>query len=280
MNSGHKLYNFSFAWQAFEIDCNNDEAYSLAEFLFQDFPKTTETLSTHKYSIITSSLESEFSLFEGDIQLYSGDSRYQLAYTLINEIIFHCINKNDSHHALHAGAIYHGKRCILLPGKSGTGKSTLTSWMIMNGFQYLSDELVFIDADGKVLPLTRPISLKVGPSHQSWLLSDENDAIITDASGSMIPHRLLNPDFEPKQPIITDIIFPEFNSDIKPGLQEISPAKSSLYLLRSHVNARNLPEHGVSQLATIVRRCRSFILRYGCFDDLEYIFNKNCELLL
>lgn len=273
------LYRTGFGEHSFEIECNNEDAYSVAEFLFQDFPGTTSVTPVRKYDIISSGSKPMLSLFDGDKRLYSGRSRYQLAYVLMNEIIFYCINTNDSQHALHAGAVFRDDKCIVLPGKSGNGKSTLSSWLVMNGFTYLTDELVFLTMDGQVVPLTRPISLKVNTSHESWLLQEEaNGKIITSDAGSMIPHRLLNPSFEVKQPFVTDIIYPEYKPDGEPALQEISPAKSSLYLLQSHVNARNLDGHGVSELAAIVKNCRSFTLTYGSFDDLPAIFNADSEL--
>jgi hypothetical protein len=94
----------------------------------------------------------------------------------------------------------------------------------------------------------------------------------------MIPHRLLNNKFESGQPKATDIIFPQYDSSVESGLKEISPAKSSLYLLRSHVNARNLQGHGVSEMAQIVKQCQSFTLSYSSFDDLQYIFNSGWGL--
>jgi hypothetical protein len=278
MNSCHRVYRTGFGDQAFEICCNNDDAYGIAEFLFLDLPGSTAATSTKQYDIISSGPLPMLSLWEGDTRLYFGTSRYQLTYILMNEVVFYCIDTNTSHHALHAGAVWRDDRCIILPGKSGNGKSTLTGWLIMNGFQYLTDELVFLDSDALVLPLTRPISLKVGASHKSWLLKENHRDIITCGSGSMIPHRLLNSIFEPTNPRLTDVVFPEYNPTSEAGLREISPAKSSLYLLQSHVNARNLRGHGISEMASIVKQCRSYTLSYSSFDDLQQIFNSGSGL--
>lgn len=277
MNSGHKIYRTGFGDQTFEIDCNNDDAYNIAEFLFLDLPGARTRQSIKHYDIVLSGPVPMLSLWDGDKRLYFGSSRYKLAYTLMNEVIFHCINTNSSHHALHAGCVYKGERCILLPGQSGNGKSTLTSWLVKNGFKYLTDELVFLGSDGSVLPLTRPISLKVGPGHKSWLLEKEQTDRITSESGSMIPHRLLNPVFKFCTPKITDIIFPQFKADVQWSLKEVSAARSSVYLLGSHVNARNLKGHGVSEIAAIVRECRSFSLNYSSFEDLQQVFLESSE---
>lgn len=278
MNKGHQIYRTGFGDQTIEIDCNNDDAYNLAEFLFLDFPGSRNTQSVKQYDIISSGPVPMLSLWNDDKRLYFGESRYQLAYILINEIIFHSINTNDSHHALHAGCVCKNNRCFILPGQSGKGKSTLTSWLVLNGFQYLTDELVLLDSKAKALPMTRPLSLKVGPGHPSWLLSAEHDNIITSDAGSMIPHRLLNTDFRPQQPKVTDIIFPRFTPDAVPELKKISPAKASLYLLKSHVNARNLEGHGVSEMADIVKQCQSYTLSYSRFDDLWQLFDEESGL--
>lgn len=278
MNSSHKIYHTGFGDQAFEIDCNNDDAYDLAEFLFEDFPGARNTQSVKQYDIISSGPIPMLSLWDDDKRLYFGESRYKLAYILINEVIFHSINNNDTHHALHAGCVCKDNRCFILPGRSGNGKSTLTSWLVLNGFQYLTDELVFLNSDAEVLPLTRPISLKIGPDHPSWLLSGEHTNIISSDTGSMIPHRLLNTEFKQQQPKVTDIIFPLFKPDAKLELKKISPAKASLYLLQSHVNARNLEGHGVSEMAAIVKQCRLYTLSYSSFNDLTQIFNAESEL--
>ncbi len=278
MKSSHNIYRTGFGDQPHEIECNNQDAYDIVEFLFSDFPETVSAKAPRFYNIISASPLPTLSLWEKDKQLYHGISRYQLAYTLMNEVIFHCIKSNDSNHALHAGAVYRDGKCFILPGKSGNGKSTLTGWLIKNGFQYLTDELVFLTPAGQVQPMTRPISLKVGPSHPSWLLQEKNQDIICSDTGSMIPHRLLNPKFDSIQPTVTDIIFPQYYPEAGPDLKRISPAKSSLYLLQSHVNARNLQGHGVSALASIVKQCRSFTLSYGSFDHLHALFNVGSDI--
>ncbi len=275
------LYRTGFEQVEFIIDCRGERVLAIAEFLFTDFPKIYQPVVTKRF-YMTASEKEAFSLSDQDENkiIYQGESAYQLAYAMINEVIFHCIQNSRHYHALHAGAVFNHKqkRCFLLPGKSGSGKSTLTCWLVQNGFQYLTDELVFLDADGGLLPLTRPISLKVGPDHASWPLPSYNeDGIILDHNkGAMIAHRLLNPSFtaiKPEaRPRLTDIIFPRFAPEEKPCLREISAAQASLYLLAAHVNARDHQQHGVPSIADISKKCRSFMLTYASFADLEQFF--------
>ena len=275
MPSNHTIFKTGFGDQQFEIDCNNKDTYKLAAFLFSHFPGSTSPSSSLKYSIISDGRRPRLSLWMGERRLYYGESAYQLVYTLMNEVIYHCINTNSQHHALHAGSVHKDDQCIILPGTSGKGKSTVTAWLASNGFKYLTDELVFLSSDGMVTPLTRPINLKVSASLLQWLdYKKIVNHIIEDHKGSMIPHRLLNDDFSKVEPFVTHIIFPEYREDAELNFEKISPAKSTFYLLQSHVNARNLPGHGIAELSTIVRKSRSYKIIYSSFEDLKLIFDS------
>ena len=137
MRRDHRLYCCGFGDLSFEIDCNNDDAYNLAAFLFTDFPPANSVKEPVRYDIISAGSEPFLSLWTGERKLFFGTSLYKLAYVLMNEVIFHCININDSQHALHAGAVRKQDCCILLPGSSGKGKSTLTAWLVTQGYHYL-----------------------------------------------------------------------------------------------------------------------------------------------
>lgn len=279
MQDDHKVFYTGFGLQAIEIDCNNDDAYQLASFLFSDFSYCESDNPAITFDLISAGKQPMLSLWDGDKRLYFGESRYQLSYILMNEVIYHSIDKNNQQHAIHAGAVWKDGQCIVLPGSSGRGKSTLTTWLVKHGYQYLTDELVFLSDSGQVTPLTRPVNLKVTSTHSSWLLDEEcQDQIISDNNGSMIPHRLLNPHFMAIKPNVTHVLFPEFQEGAEMVCEKISPALSSLYLMQSHVNARNLSELGIPALSNIVRNCSSYKLTYGSFQDLEIFFKSSKSL--
>jgi hypothetical protein len=65
----------------------------------------------------------------------------------------------------HAAAVSRGGRSVLLPGVSGTGKSTLTAYLAGHGFAYLGDDSIAIaSADWSLRALPTCLSLKSG----SW----------------------------------------------------------------------------------------------------------------
>ncbi len=267
------MFESGFDRLGFRILCNNQFGFDLAEFLFGDFPGNSAAVQHKVFDIVCSGTKNKLSLWEGDKRLYFGTSAYQLAYILMNEVLYHCIDSNDTHHALHAGGVRRNGACIILPGESGSGKSSLTAWLISNGFQYLTDELVFLGADASVTPLTRPVSLKGGEEFLARFVADDQRGLtIADENGAIIPHRLLNQDYQPQRSELSHSIFPQFIPGAPLSLEEISPARSCLYLLQSHVNARNHDGLGVETLSRIVRACRSYTLSYGSFDDLEAVF--------
>jgi hypothetical protein len=62
--------------------------------------------------------------------------------------------------AIHAGVVAFGAAAVLLPGRSLSGKSTLTAELVRAGATYYSDEFALLDVAGQVLPYPRPISLR------------------------------------------------------------------------------------------------------------------------
>ncbi|HEX3496140.1 MAG TPA: PqqD family peptide modification chaperone, partial [Methylocella sp.] len=65
----------------------------------------------------------------------------------------------------HAAAVHRGGHSVLLPGVSGTGKSTLAAYLAGHGFAYLGDDTIAMSrADWSLRPLPTCFSLKSG----SW----------------------------------------------------------------------------------------------------------------
>ncbi len=63
---------------------------------------------------------------------------------------------------VHAGCVEIGGAAIVLPGRSLSGKSTLTAALLECGATYLSDEYAPLDQHGFVHPYPRPLSIRQG----------------------------------------------------------------------------------------------------------------------
>lgn len=74
-----------------------------------------------------------------------------------------CCKNLGEFQLLHSGVLARDGKAILLPGRSGAGKTTLTAAMAANGWQYFSDELALIDsASCRVRPFPQAMVIKSG----------------------------------------------------------------------------------------------------------------------
>ncbi|WP_028056091.1 hypothetical protein [Sphingobium bisphenolivorans] len=64
--------------------------------------------------------------------------------------------------ALHAGCLHRRGKALLLLGEPGAGKTTLTSWLTAQGFDYAGDDIAMVDGEGRVQGLAFLPSVKAG----------------------------------------------------------------------------------------------------------------------
>jgi hypothetical protein len=74
------------------------------------------------------------------------DSRVVAAHPLLT-VALHETVKRFGRYPLHAAGLALGGRGVLVPGTSGAGKSTLTVALVRAGFDFLSDDTVFLTRD-------------------------------------------------------------------------------------------------------------------------------------
>jgi hypothetical protein len=64
------------------------------------------------------------------------------------------------HVFVHAGVVALGAHALVLPGRSGQGKSTLVTALVAAGASYASDEWAVVDGNGFLHPYPRPLRLR------------------------------------------------------------------------------------------------------------------------
>ena len=267
-----------FGDQSVAVHWHGSQALALIDFLCCDLQLDTTTIVKAEYELFVDRDKAIFSLQHKEQQLYCGEDYYELAYTLINEIIYRVVVDNSDGLAIHAAALS-GRGSgggILLPGTSGSGKSTLTAWLVTRGCNYLSDELVLLDeTQAKIYPFTRPVSFKQGSLAvlASFTRFDIKKAV-AGANGLMLPHRLLGEGFTPETPPLSLVLFPQYVQGVATEITPLSGALGCARLLECYVNARNLENHGIDRLAAISRSTPIYQLTYGSFDGLYDVLNN------
>lgn len=61
---------------------------------------------------------------------------------------------------VHAGVVAHERKAIVIPGQSFSGKTTLVAALVRAGASYCSDEYAVLDAEGRVHPYPRRLSIR------------------------------------------------------------------------------------------------------------------------
>lgn len=154
---------------------------------------------------------------------------------------------STSHIVLHAGAVADGDDGLLLPGRSGAGKSWLTAACVETGFDYLSDEHAAVDrASGLLTPLAKPLDLGVRRLTTAGQLRP-------GSVGSASPP--------------SAIVFPRYGAGLGTSVTRLTPAAAVLGLGANCANLASLGGAGFCWLAGLAITCPAWQVSYGNADD-------------
>lgn len=205
------------------------------------------------------------------------DKDYQLCPILMDEIRASCYEHVKDYLLVHAGAVVKNGRAILLPGKSESGKTTLTLGLMNHGYKHLTDEVGAIHHETtEVVPFQRPIYMwswsrplrqEVSKSFKTYRYRDEEGArwqYIVPQDGAVMPV-----DARWK---VDWIIFPRYIPRGKAVLKPLGAAEAIVALMQRCWNAQLFPDGGLKICAGLVRRAQCYTLEMG---DLE----EACKLI-
>lgn len=144
--------------------------------------------------------------------------------------------------ALHSAAVCAEGKLLLLPGRSGAGKSSLTAALLARGFGYVTDELLLLDPCAKTLT-GAPLAIGLKPG--SWQLVG---AIYPEIASMPVFERqdgesvkyLTPPDLCRNCALrrIGAVVFPSVTADGDPSLHPLSVAETFSRLTEAGYDAR------------------------------------------
>ena len=180
---------------------------------------------------------------------------------------------------IHAAAVEKNGFAAILPGAPGSGKSTLTAYLVHHGWRLLSDELALISLrDGRVTPLARPISLK----NRSIDVIAETlpDATLgprckDTAKGTVAllkaPRESVERIAEPAWPAW--VIFPTFKVGAAASLVANSKSDTLIELGRNAFNYSIHGKNGFETLAGLVDNCACYTFTYSSLPQALSVFD-------
>jgi hypothetical protein len=164
-------------------------APSFREEIAGRFPpgwRFSDSAEFHRHYRVAHPTASEFQLSVGN-QNYVFTDRLGLLDFLEGDIQLFVAEHATPYLFVHAGVVAWNGSAILLPGRSFAGKSTLVTSLVNAGATYYSDEYAVLDADGRVLPYPRKVSLRDGPHGPAGRLDLSRQAPHEDAARTPLP---------------------------------------------------------------------------------------------
>ena len=285
------IRNLHFAECAIQVEAIGDLAEDLLIFLSKGLPETGKAQPQVRFTLEDVEQSGEIQLFIVDNsnpksqnaappnkpqtrQLKAKGPPNMVISQLLFLIDFHLANHASQGLYLHAASLAKNGKAVLLAGNTGSGKSTLSFWLVNNGFQYMSDEATFIPSGSlECQGFTRPLHIR----DDGLDLFDQMDHIAKlsisfskeISFGHLLDASQLNPVLPGEKSKIKAIIFPSYQADSKPEFEKLTPALAAFELAQCLINARNLEKNGFSEIIRLTKIIPCWRFKYGLFDQIQ-----------
>lgn len=192
-----------------------------------------------------------------------------------------CVSSHaHSYLIIHAAVLEKHGHAAILPAPPGSGKSTLCAALARNGWRLLSDELALINvADGMVVPLPRPVSLKNASIDIMRAYAPEAifSRKVSDTMKGTVAHMQAPADSvaragEPARP--GWVIFPRYEAGTVTRLTALPKARAFMRAADNAFNYSLLGEHGFARLAALIDASSCHEFSYSKLDEAIDTFNR------
>lgn len=205
-------------------------------------------------------------------------------YAMFEWMLNWCVSSRAHDYLMiHAAVVEKNGCAAILPAPPGSGKSTLCAALVHRGWRLLSDELTLIRlADGAIVPLPRPISLKNASIDvmRNYLEAPVFSPAVGYTHKGTVAH--LKPPFdsvarsaETARPAW--IVFPKYAPGEAAVMTPLPRARAFMDLADNAFNFSLLGAAGFGAMADVVDRSDAFQFRYSVLDDAIAAFAQLAE---
>ena len=191
-----------------------------------------------------------------------------------------CIsNRMHQYLIIHAAMLERHGRGVILVGEPGAGKSTLSAALMQEDWRLLSDEITVINADCRLQPVPRPVSLK--NTSIDMIRQRYPQAILTDTahntSKGSVAHLKPSPvSLQQADEAVTPalILFPIYKAGTALRIDPVTRGDSLIRMVEGAFNYHLLGEEGFERLADTIEACACHELEYADLDELVPALNR------
>ena len=259
-----------FANSAVSVEYEGERAAAVVEFLFRHIDHTGPAQPHIIYRLFQQA--DDLVLQRDQITVYRGSAKAECADILLGDSTRALADRSTGGLLFHAAGLVRQGRGVLLPGRIASGKTTLSARLTLRGFDFLSDELIFVPAGSITLhALTRPLNVKSAARSvlRPYFDFDRCAAhLLSTPRGDLVPVELLRPQNELSPAALSVIILPQYTLEANFKLEPLSQAQAAFTLVDTVVNARNLPDHGLPELARLSRSIPAYQFVYNDFAQI------------
>ena len=188
----------------------------------------------------------------------------------------------QKHTVLHAAACHLDGHTLLIPGAPNAGKSTLVAYLSLQGWTYLSDELLAVLPGPIPQVLAYPRTIVLDPG--SWRLFGGHLIEPPRTITAQIPHRrhLALPRDSRVEPSsclpITDVLLYRWPADDGARVEELDVVEGLRTLLGSSFSLQRRPDRDLERLSHVVERTACWQATTEQLAELEPVLRKTLKL--
>lgn len=260
-------YDVGLGGATVRLEADDAEAARILDFLCAPMalPAAADPSATFRLGAANGSM----AIYCDDAMLYRGRSQSSVAAIFLERVLEHLIRTCTGGMLLHAAAVARDGKALVLAGKTGAGKTTLATWLVCRGFDYLTDELLCIDTQAMcVRGFARPLHLKK-PARALFagvIDKDGGAAIMASPLGvHLSPARLGARVAHSACP--RALVLPTYRAGARFDLRPLSKAQAATRLMGCLVNARERPQHGFEDVLGLVQAAPAFAMTYSHLEE-------------